>query len=277
MSDREILVADSDSEVRRQMADSFREAGYSVETTDSTTHVFCTVLEKQMPVVLLGSGFDKKMALAELVRLLKQCNRGVTIILVSDEENLPTIRTIRQEGIFYHALKPSSQEDAAEILTAVECAFTKSDRMMMNNHAADPVLSDALAMQSSAIGASAPVTMESPEETSSSPLPMPSPITQNADDMRRMAKPAFLALAGVALAGIIALAVANRASGWQNGESNIAMWSFIAFCALIVVSQMIPGFISFMAAKKAAKRVLQENIAGNGVKQHANAAFDREK
>ena len=128
MGEREILVADGDSEIRKQMADSFREAGYDVETTDSAVHAFCTVLEKQTPVVLLGSDFDKKMALTDMVRLLKKCNRHLTIILVSDDETLPVIRTVRQEGIFYHALKPGSAEDTEEIRAAVECAFNQPDK-----------------------------------------------------------------------------------------------------------------------------------------------------
>jgi DNA-binding NtrC family response regulator len=129
MDEREILVADSDSESRQQVAEAFREAGYQVETTDSAVHVFCTVLEKHIPVVLLGSGFDKKIALPDLVRLLKKCNRQLTIILVSDDEALPIVRTIRQEGIFYHALKPSNAQDTDEIRLAVECAFKKSEKM----------------------------------------------------------------------------------------------------------------------------------------------------
>jgi DNA-binding NtrC family response regulator len=129
MDEREILVADSDTESRQQVAEAFREAGYQVETTDSAVHVFCTVLEKHIPVVLLGSGFDKKIALPDLVRLLKKCNRQLTIILVSDDEALPIVRTIRQEGIFYHALKPSNAQDTDEIRLAVECAFNKSEKM----------------------------------------------------------------------------------------------------------------------------------------------------
>lgn len=128
MDEREILLADGDSESRKQVAEAFREAGYQVETTDSAVHVFCTVLEKQIPVVLLGSDFDKKIGLPELVRLLKKCSRQLTIILVSDEESLPVVRTIRQEGIFYHALKPSNSQDTDEIRLAVECAFNKSDK-----------------------------------------------------------------------------------------------------------------------------------------------------
>ncbi|HLO24491.1 MAG TPA: hypothetical protein VK187_00135, partial [Geobacteraceae bacterium] len=151
MAEREILVADSDNEMRREMAERFREAGYEVETTDSAVHVFCTVLEKQIPVVLLGSGCDKKIALADLVPLLKKCNRGVTIILVSDEESLPVIRSIRQEGIFYHALTPSSLEDTEEILTAVECAFKKTDKSQADHPAAVRAPSPVLAEQGAAV------------------------------------------------------------------------------------------------------------------------------
>jgi len=128
MVEREILLADRDSEVRRQVADAFRKEGYQVETTDSAVHVFCAVLEKKIPVVLLGSDFDKKINLPDLVRLLKKCNRQLTIILVSDEQSLPLVRTIREEGIFYHALKPANRNDTEEIRLAVACAFKKPKR-----------------------------------------------------------------------------------------------------------------------------------------------------
>jgi DNA-binding NtrC family response regulator len=127
MVEREILLADRDSEVRRQVADAFRKEGYQVETTDSAVHVFCAVLEKKIPVVLLGSDFDKKINLPDLVRLLKKCNRQLTIILVSDEQSLPLVRTIREEGIFYHALKPANRNDTEEIRLAVKCAFDRPE------------------------------------------------------------------------------------------------------------------------------------------------------
>lgn len=127
MEEREILLADKDSELRRQVADLFRKEGYKVETTDSASHVFSRVLEKKIPVVLLGSDFDRNMNLPDMVRLLKQCNRQLTIILLSDEESLPLVRTVRQEGIFYHALKPANRFDTEEIRLAVECAFKKPE------------------------------------------------------------------------------------------------------------------------------------------------------
>lgn len=130
MVEREILLADRDSEVRRQVADAFRKEGYQVETSESAVHVFCAVLEKKIPVVLLGSDFDKKINLPDLVRLLKKCNRRLTIILVSDEQSLPLVRTIREEGIFYHALKPANRNDTEEICLAVKCAFNKPEKTL---------------------------------------------------------------------------------------------------------------------------------------------------
>jgi hypothetical protein len=43
--------------------------------------------------------------------------------MVSDEESLPMMRTIRQEGIFYHALRPVTPDDREEIKQAVDCAL----------------------------------------------------------------------------------------------------------------------------------------------------------
>lgn len=124
--ERGIIIADKDTDVRKEVADIFIEAGYQVETTDSAVHVLCNILEKQTPVVLLGNDFDNKVTSADLIHLLKKCNRQLAVILVSDEASLPIVRKIRREGIFYHALKPSSPEDKEEIRQAVGCAFANT-------------------------------------------------------------------------------------------------------------------------------------------------------
>jgi len=123
MIEHGILVADKDTAFLREVADHFSEAGYHVETTNSAVRVISNILEKQTPVVLLGSDFDKKINLLELVRLLKKCNRHLAVILVSDEASLPIVKRIRQEGVFYYALRPVSPEDTNEIKQAVECAL----------------------------------------------------------------------------------------------------------------------------------------------------------
>jgi DNA-binding NtrC family response regulator len=128
MNSKDILIADKDTESRQQVAAHFRDAGYQVETTDSAAHVLCTILEKHTPVIVLTDNFDRKVGSGELIRLLKQCNRQLAIILVSEEVPLPLERKLRQEGIFYHALKTETGEDTDEILKAVECAFDKTKK-----------------------------------------------------------------------------------------------------------------------------------------------------
>jgi DNA-binding NtrC family response regulator len=117
-----LLIAHQDVDCRKQMADLFIEAGYNVIVTNSVADALDGILKKTAQVVLIGSEFDELTA-AELIPLLKKCNRRLTVILVSAETSLPLIRKLRSEGIFYHALKPVNGEDKEEIRKAVECAF----------------------------------------------------------------------------------------------------------------------------------------------------------
>ena len=123
MNEQGILVADKDTAFLREVTEHFIDAGYQVETTNSAVHVISTILEKQTPVVLLGSDFDKKINLLELVRLLKKCNRHLAVIFVSDEASLPLVRRIGKDGIFYYALRPVSPEGMNETRQAVEFAL----------------------------------------------------------------------------------------------------------------------------------------------------------
>lgn len=128
MSERGILIADGDTKLRWEMADFFSRQGYEVETTCSAVHAFCSILQKKIPVLLLGSDFDRKISSAEMVNLLKMCNRHLAIILVSEKVLLPQAIKIREGEIFYHALRPESAENHQEIRKAVECAFDKINR-----------------------------------------------------------------------------------------------------------------------------------------------------
>lgn len=109
MNEREILIADRDNEFRNQIAEYFRQAGYQVETTDSAIHAFCSIVEKHIPVILLGDDFDGKLASADLIPLLKKCNRQLAIIVVSDEMPLSVARKIRQEAFFITPLNQPLQ------------------------------------------------------------------------------------------------------------------------------------------------------------------------
>ena len=118
----ELLIADKDMETRRRMANLLIEAGYDVMVTDSATKTIDGVLKKKAQVLLLGAELGE-FTFVELVPLLKRCNRKLTIVLIADDTPLPLIRKVREEGIFYHALRPSEPEGEEEIRQVVKCAI----------------------------------------------------------------------------------------------------------------------------------------------------------
>jgi DNA-binding NtrC family response regulator len=117
-----ILIVDEDKDSRKLMAEMFIEAGYSVTVTGSVANALYGILKKTSQVVVLGSKFDELTA-ADIIPLLKQCNRNLPIILIAADTSLGLLRKLRCEGIFYHALKPVDAEDREEIRQAVHCAF----------------------------------------------------------------------------------------------------------------------------------------------------------
>jgi len=125
MNTQGLLIADEDLATRKQMAELFTEAGYEVTAPNSVASALGGILKKTVKVVLLSTRFDELMA-TELIPLLKKCNRDLTIILVASELPLAMLRKARNEGIFYHALKPVQPGDEDELRQAVKCAFEKA-------------------------------------------------------------------------------------------------------------------------------------------------------
>jgi DNA-binding NtrC family response regulator len=117
-----LLIAIQDMDCRKQMAETFIDSGYNVIVTNSIADALDGIRKNSAQVVLLGSKFDERSA-SEVIPLLKQYNRQLTIILVSADTSLPLMRKLRKEGIFYHALGPVDKEDKEEIRKAVQCAF----------------------------------------------------------------------------------------------------------------------------------------------------------
>ena len=126
MNTHGLLIVDDDVTTRRQMAELFSDAGYQVSAPSSVAEALVGILKKTAKVVLLSTRFDALLA-TELIPLLKQCNRDLSIILVASELPLALLRKARREGIFYHALKPVQPGDEEELCQAVKCAFDKAD------------------------------------------------------------------------------------------------------------------------------------------------------
>ena len=126
MNTHGLLIVDDDVTTRRQMAELFSDAGYQVSAPSSVAEALVGILKKTAKVVLLSTRFDELLA-TELIPLLKQCNRDLSIILVASELPLALLRKARREGIFYHALKPVQPGDEEELCQAVKCAFDKAN------------------------------------------------------------------------------------------------------------------------------------------------------
>ena len=122
MRARKILIADQDSKARKQMAEFFKNSNYEVETTGSAAYAIAKIVKKHEPIVILGDAFEEKIASVDVIALMRKCNKNLRIILVSDDSSLETLRRVREDGIFYHALKPHNQEDNEELRSVVECA-----------------------------------------------------------------------------------------------------------------------------------------------------------
>ncbi len=123
MKTRKILIADRDKAARQELAAFFENSHYEVETTASAAYAIAKIVQKNEPIVILGDSFEEKIASVDVIALMRKCNKNLRIILVSDDSSLETLKRIREDGIFYHALKPHNQEDNEELRSAVECAF----------------------------------------------------------------------------------------------------------------------------------------------------------
>jgi DNA-binding NtrC family response regulator len=207
MDKRVIIIADRDVAYRCNLASHFRKAGYHVEATGSTDQVLQSIQGIEPPVLLLGSDFNEQVAAADLVHLLKRCNRQLQIIVVSETMSSTQARQVRQEGIFYQALKPAAGE-TGELDQAVQCAFARYQ------DSAQTHLAQGEHRQS--------VLSEVRDRT-----------------QLMYALPWIIGvIALIAGSDYLSLSAAGRA---QEGSS-LAVWMFLGFCALIVMGQMLPLF-----------------------------------
>ena len=122
MKARKILIADRNEKARTEMATFFENSHFDVETTASAAYAIAKIVQKHEPIVILGDSFEEKIASVDVIALMRKCNKNLRIILVSDDSSLETLRRVREDGIFYHALRPHNQQDNEELRSAVECA-----------------------------------------------------------------------------------------------------------------------------------------------------------
>jgi len=120
---RKILIADRNKAVRYELAAFFENSHYEVQTTASAAYAIAKIVQGNEPIVILGEVFEETIAPVDVVALMRKCNKNLRIILVSDDSSLETLKQVREDEIFYHALKPHYQEDNEELRSVVEYAF----------------------------------------------------------------------------------------------------------------------------------------------------------
>ena len=119
-----LLIANKDTDARERLAQRFSDGDVQVTGADSVANALEGIINKEIQVVVLDGHYDEQNV-AKLIPLLKKCNRNLSIILVSDEMPMNLVRRIRQEGIFYHALRSEGEDNQEEIVEAVHYAFKK--------------------------------------------------------------------------------------------------------------------------------------------------------
>lgn len=117
---REILIADRSKAARDELAAFFENSHYEVQTTASAAYAIAKIVQGNEPIVILGDAFEEIIAPVDVIALMRKCNKNLRIILVSDDSSLETWKRIREDGIFYHALKSHNQEDNEELRSVVE-------------------------------------------------------------------------------------------------------------------------------------------------------------
>lgn len=122
---RGLLIANRDRQAREELAEMFSGKDYSIVMADTVAGALDAIVNNEIQVVVLDGQYDEQNV-AKLIPLLKKCNRNLSIILVTDDMPINLVRRIRQEGIFYHALRATTEKESCEeISQAVHFAFKK--------------------------------------------------------------------------------------------------------------------------------------------------------
>jgi PAS domain S-box-containing protein len=117
-----VVVMDRDRETAGQLLKELRDLGYSVEGIEQTKILLQKVRNDLIDVLILavdawgGGRF-------ELIPVVKKLNRSLPIIAISSDDSLETAAKVREQGVFFYALKPL---DIREIDIAVKNALART-------------------------------------------------------------------------------------------------------------------------------------------------------
>jgi len=120
MKARKILIVDNDRNNRASLIEAFKDTHYEVHCTTSAAYAIAKIIQGNSPIVMLSDTFEENISVNDVVAIMKKCNRNLKIILIADDTSLETLKKLREEGIFYHSLKPHTQSDFNELNLAIQ-------------------------------------------------------------------------------------------------------------------------------------------------------------
>ena len=105
--------------------------GFEVETISHFSEAIAPCLQRSYRTAILSldhARWPPRKQRLEVVRVLRQIDPDLPLIVICDEEGLEMERELREAGIFYFLTRPLSP---VELLAVVKCAIDKSLRQSL--------------------------------------------------------------------------------------------------------------------------------------------------
>ena len=114
-----IIVASSDSVVRRSLADLLGATSNQVRTTPKSGELIRWALDGDFDAFVLDVDLVGMDGL-ETLSILKQVRPKVPVVMLSSDASPEVGRQIAEIGVFYHFVKPVNPSDMLQVIRAVE-------------------------------------------------------------------------------------------------------------------------------------------------------------
>lgn len=122
---KRLLVADGDEEARHSLLDLFTREGYRVELTRLASEVIQKIQNTRIDVLIMDVDIPG-MKGYQIIPIIKTMEPELPIIVTSSHSSLKLAQKVRQEKIFFYAMKPL---DLKEIKLVVKDALRKMGKI----------------------------------------------------------------------------------------------------------------------------------------------------
>jgi excisionase family DNA binding protein len=117
-----IVVMDVDKEAIHHLIEDLSKEGYKIECVEQTSRMLEKIKNEQIDVLILAVEAWNNRGY-ELIPIIKKMNRFLPIIVTSADDSIETATRVREQGIFFYAIKPL---DMKEIKLALKNALSRT-------------------------------------------------------------------------------------------------------------------------------------------------------